>query len=246
MGLGDTSYAKFNHPAKKLQARLLQLGASPLIARGDGDDQHPLGVDGALDPWLVKLWTAVDVLFPHGRDLPLLQSDILPPASFDIVFCENENVNCDNPNTADLTGVVVVNARLTPNDHFQDTRHIEIRLPPAVSYAAGDVLVMHPQNLRNDVQIVINHFQWEEIADKKFTLTPTNPDMKLPHRWPRVLTLREALTKYLDIFGKPRRYFFELASFFSNDEVHAAKLREFSTASGQVPLLNLTYRPSPR
>ena len=73
-----------------------------MVARGDCDDQHTLGVDGALHPW--------------------------PPASFDIVFCENENVNCDKPNTAALTGVVVVNVCLTPNDHFQATRHMEIRL----------------------------------------------------------------------------------------------------------------------
>ncbi len=35
----------------------MQLGAQPLLPRGDGDDQHYLGLDGGLDPWLKDLWT---------------------------------------------------------------------------------------------------------------------------------------------------------------------------------------------
>ncbi|KAI0241496.1 NAPDH-dependent diflavin reductase [Massospora cicadina] len=42
-GLGDSSYAKFNYPAKKLFRRLCQLGAQAACPRGDGDDQHYLG-----------------------------------------------------------------------------------------------------------------------------------------------------------------------------------------------------------
>ncbi|KAJ1559221.1 NADPH-dependent diflavin oxidoreductase 1, partial [Nowakowskiella sp. JEL0078] len=42
-GLGDSSYTKFNYPAKKLYNRLIQLSACPILERGDGDDQHPSG-----------------------------------------------------------------------------------------------------------------------------------------------------------------------------------------------------------
>jgi len=46
-GLGDSGYAKFNATARKLQQRLLQLGASEFCSRGLGDDQsEPLGMDG--------------------------------------------------------------------------------------------------------------------------------------------------------------------------------------------------------
>ncbi len=57
---------------KRLFRRLAQLGATPLLDRGDGDDQHPLGLDGALDPWLDALWRALDERWPM-------------PASFDVV-----------------------------------------------------------------------------------------------------------------------------------------------------------------
>src|SRR5687768_11792898 len=43
-GLGDSSYQLFNAAAKKLLRRLEQLGALSVCRRGDGDDQHPMGV----------------------------------------------------------------------------------------------------------------------------------------------------------------------------------------------------------
>ncbi|KAI1232015.1 hypothetical protein IHE44_0007060 [Lamprotornis superbus] len=43
LGLGDSSYPKFNFVAKKLHKRLLQLGGNPLLPVALGDDQHDLG-----------------------------------------------------------------------------------------------------------------------------------------------------------------------------------------------------------
>ena len=42
-GLGDSAYEKFCWAAKKLSRRLLSLGAQEICARGEGDEQHPLG-----------------------------------------------------------------------------------------------------------------------------------------------------------------------------------------------------------
>lgn len=44
-GLGDSGYQKFNFVAKKLDNRLLDLGATAIVERGLGDDQHPSGYD---------------------------------------------------------------------------------------------------------------------------------------------------------------------------------------------------------
>lgn len=43
LGLGDSSYPKFNFVGKRLYQRLIDLGATPIIRRGDADDQHDLG-----------------------------------------------------------------------------------------------------------------------------------------------------------------------------------------------------------
>uniref|UniRef100_A0A672LQW2 NADPH dependent diflavin oxidoreductase 1 n=1 Tax=Sinocyclocheilus grahami TaxID=75366 RepID=A0A672LQW2_SINGR len=44
LGLGDSSYPKFNFVAKKLHKRLLQLGANMLLPVGLANDQHDLGL----------------------------------------------------------------------------------------------------------------------------------------------------------------------------------------------------------
>ena len=42
-GLGDTAYDKFCWPAKKLCRRLESLGATQILYRGEGDEQHRVG-----------------------------------------------------------------------------------------------------------------------------------------------------------------------------------------------------------
>ncbi|KAI9191469.1 hypothetical protein LWI28_008802 [Acer negundo] len=50
--------------AKKLDNRLLNLGATAVLERGLGDDQHPSGYEGALDPWLRSLWGSLYQINP--------------------------------------------------------------------------------------------------------------------------------------------------------------------------------------
>nr|CAG8461424.1 2183_t:CDS:10 [Entrophospora candida] len=74
-GLGDSSYVKYNWPAKKLYKRLLQLGAESIYPRGEGDDQHYLGIDGMLDPWLRGLWKVLMDLYPLPPNLKIIPDD---------------------------------------------------------------------------------------------------------------------------------------------------------------------------
>lgn len=50
-------YVDYNVVAKKLDRRLAGLGAAQMVPRGLGDDQHPLGHEAALEPWLHSIWT---------------------------------------------------------------------------------------------------------------------------------------------------------------------------------------------
>ena len=50
-------YIDYNVVAKKLDRRLAGLGAQQILPRGLGDDQHTLGYEAALEPWLTALWT---------------------------------------------------------------------------------------------------------------------------------------------------------------------------------------------
>lgn len=63
LGLGDSSYVKFNFVAKRLTRRLSILGGVPVIDTGYADDQHDLGADAVVDKWLASLWDQLGCLF---------------------------------------------------------------------------------------------------------------------------------------------------------------------------------------
>lgn len=64
IGLGDSSYQKFNFVAKRLHKRLIQLGANPILPVGLCDDQHDLGLGAVLFPWMEYFWKNLIELKP--------------------------------------------------------------------------------------------------------------------------------------------------------------------------------------
>ncbi|KAJ7555508.1 hypothetical protein O6H91_05G042300 [Diphasiastrum complanatum] len=94
-GLGDSGYQKYNVVAKKLDRRLLDLGAKFIVLKGLGDDQHPLGYEAALDPWLDSLWLALGehIPFPSGfSDVETENACLnqLDPPKYRIIYYPNE------------------------------------------------------------------------------------------------------------------------------------------------------------
>lgn len=59
---------KFNFVAKRLARRLSHLGGTPLIETGLADDQHDLGPDAVVDPWLEKFWMAISKIYNFSAD----------------------------------------------------------------------------------------------------------------------------------------------------------------------------------
>lgn len=64
IGLGDSSYQKFNFVAKKLYKRLLQLGATAILPVALCDDQHDLGIGGTLSPFINNFWNRINEIHP--------------------------------------------------------------------------------------------------------------------------------------------------------------------------------------
>ncbi|OBT92588.2 NAPDH-dependent diflavin reductase [Pseudogymnoascus verrucosus] len=79
-GFGDQSYVKFNWAARKLHRRLQQLGANEVYARGEGDEQHDEGTDGAFIPWSLgfKKHLVENYPLPDGIE-PIPDEEFLPP-----------------------------------------------------------------------------------------------------------------------------------------------------------------------
>ncbi|KAI9030660.1 hypothetical protein CLU79DRAFT_694685 [Phycomyces nitens] len=261
-GLGDSSYQKFNYPAKKLYKRLIQLGANMIHSRGDGDDQHYMGLDGELIPWLKELWDNVDRQFPLPKDMTMIPEDILYPfythsfalisntlpPSFHIQFIDEGTTKKEKVpesySEAEFDVVVKANDRITAIDHFQDVRHIVLHNDSSLfTYEAGDTVSIMPQNLADEINQFLEQVDWAEHADRLIKIVPADPDRKIPTHWPETMTFRDLFVYQLDVCGVPRRSFFEILSYFTTDPNHTERLREFTRPEGQDDMYAYCQRP---
>uniref|UniRef100_J3SC79 NADPH-dependent diflavin oxidoreductase 1 n=1 Tax=Crotalus adamanteus TaxID=8729 RepID=J3SC79_CROAD len=255
LGLGDSSYPKFNFIAKKLHRRLLQLGGSPLVPTALGDDQHDLGPDAVTDPWLLSLWEKILALYPLPPGLHVMSPDVLLPPKYNFQFLDEasgdlrratlqpEDALSDVPSDRNPFGAQMVsNRRVTSESHFQDVRLIEFDITGSgIEYGAGDIVMIQPHNSPEEVRLFCDLLGLD--PDACFTLRPTEAGTPLPVHLPQPSTVRYLVTHCLDITCVPRRSFFEFLFHFSPNELERSKLQEFSSAQGQEELHAYCNRP---
>ncbi|CAN9504750.1 unnamed protein product [Ophioblennius macclurei] len=251
LGLGDSSYPKFNFVAKKLHKRLQQLGACTLLPVGLADDQHDLGSDAVVDPWLQSFWEKVLNLYPALRNVTTLKEGEPLPPSYTIRFLDGVIEQTDDRLKTDPASApsqshpfparMLSNRRVTETSHYQDVRHIEFDITHShIEFTAGDVVMMRPRNSAEDVQLFCELLRLQ--PESFFTLTATG-STAVPSRLPQPCTVRHLVESYLDIAAVPRRSFFELLSAFATNELERDKLAEFSSAAGQDELHGYCNRP---
>lgn len=167
MGLGDSSYPKFNFTAKKLHKRLIQLGAQPLMDVTLCDEQDPGGgSEAAYARWAREFF---------GQPNESIFS-LSTPASFGkykITYLDTNEDEIEMKKTSDdkttspasendpFLGELVGNTRMTSDDHWQDVRLIEIECGSTnrISYECGDVCVLRPANTKANMKKFLETFQ---------------------------------------------------------------------------------------
>ena len=155
-----------------------------------------------------------------------------------------------NPVASQLTVTLDENRRMTPNDHWQDVRHLSFTGNAPAAYGPGDVLTIYPKNSAKDVNQLLHRMDWIDVADMAIQLTPTNlvngggfypsPTVLLSEE---STTLRRLLTEHLDMTAIPRRSFFSLIAHFTKDQFHRDRLLEFTKPEYIDELYDYTTRP---
>lgn len=244
LGLGDSSYVKFNFVAKKLHRRLESLGATPLLPVGLADDQHDLGADAVVDVWLSQLWTTLSQQYPNVK----VENNVKEPLTRWLV----NSVIDSSPTSRDMHWMkqgnpdvhqvdVISNERLTPDSHFQDVRLIKFKLPSSLEYSSGDVAYVYPHNRPTAVRKCL-----EILNDSITELRVAQLSEYMPVPKPLInqsLTYEQLATSYWDLNSIPKRYTFELLAHFSRTALEREKLLELSSTEGQEDLLNYARRP---
>ncbi|KAM1015723.1 hypothetical protein ACFX13_046224 [Malus domestica] len=92
--------------AKKLDRRLLDLGATPIVRRGLGDDQHPSGCEAALDPWMASLWNMLNKIdpnyLPNGPDFLIPYENFMAKPKVRILYRDIDKVDSQVSSKSDL------------------------------------------------------------------------------------------------------------------------------------------------
>ncbi|KAI1632246.1 riboflavin synthase domain-like protein [Biscogniauxia mediterranea] len=153
--------------------------------------------------------------------------------------------------------IVEKNERVTPPDHWQDVRHLTLRVFPreqesdsgvnAFAFVPGDIIVLYPKNFPEDVQALIDLMGWGDVADKPFQHHSNDYQgiYSLPKKCfpvPRS-TLRDLLLHNYDITSIPKRVFFEVIAFYTNDPTHQERLKEFANPAFSDEFYDYTSRP---
>ncbi|KAI3667033.1 hypothetical protein L6452_42075 [Arctium lappa] len=269
-GLGDSGYQKYNFVAKKLDKRLADLGGKTIMERGLGDDQHPSGYEGALDPWMLSLWTMLynenPQLFPKGLDIFVSDVKTLDQPKLDITYLDSDGGYSQSSAQIDLKSLekeilrsrsmlsgkkskdkskpdcflqMVKNHRISREGCSKDVRHFEFEaLSSTVEYEVGDVLEILP-------------VQSPEAIDAFMKRCNLNPELYIivkPRNKPDCLENGESASKVpiklkrfveltMDVASaSPRRYFFEVMSFFASAEHEKERLEYFASPEGRDDL----------
>ena len=131
LGLGDSSYAKFCAVGAQIDARLAELGATRLFARGDAD----LDIDTVAKPWQQRALTSARETLkssaPSAKVTPLRPARAAPLWTREKPFAAE----------------VLANQRLTARDSTKDIRHLELSLRDSgLAYEPGDALGVWASN----------------------------------------------------------------------------------------------------
>ncbi|XP_041908363.1 NADPH-dependent diflavin oxidoreductase 1 isoform X7 [Corvus kubaryi] len=210
--------------------------------------------DAVVDPWLVALWDKILALYPLPPGLEIIGLDVRLPPTYTLHYLPEDSPHPDSdllqptvPRAAPcelhpFAARMVSNQRVTAQSHFQDVRLIEFDIAGSgITFSAGDVVMIQPQNCPEDVQQFCQLLRLE--PHRHFVLEPTEPGTPLPPLLPQPCTIQYLVTHYLDISCVPRRSFFELLASFSTNELEREKLQEFSSAQGQEELFSYCNRP---
>ncbi|MCJ1389062.1 NAPDH-dependent diflavin reductase [Xylographa bjoerkii] len=285
-GLGDSSYPKYNFAARKMQRRLIQLGAEELFSQGEGDEQHPEGYESTFVPWLNSLSEHLLMQYPLEDGIEPIPCDRLLPPKVTLVLDKQEgranghsahtpesfsndrmvtktaivphvppttifrHGKQDSNSAVELQATLEHNERITPDDHWQDVRHLSFSATEYYNYAPGDILTIFPKNASEDVDQIIDLMGWNEIATSQIKIlsrAETISDdrlVSLPiEGYNFGLTLRTFLTEHIDLNAIPRRSFFSLIANFTEDNFQKERLLEFTNPTFVDELYDYTTRP---
>lgn len=259
-GLGDRSYVKYNACARKLYARLVQLGAQSLLPLSLGDDNADGGYDVEFVRWLNLL---IDTLCPEKQieSDEILSSPSLRPARFkvDLLGRSSLSSTCDSwskSQAPDNTGdsYVIANDVITDSSFLSDNRevrHVALdisHIPKSrgfLNYEPGDIVHILPRNRPSAVDAFLKLMNLEggdlvNVCDTELESALIYGRIQLNIRTP--CSVWELVSAQFDLWCTPRRRFFQQLAHYAKNPAEHEKLIELGSAKGLENLTQYVHR----
>jgi cytochrome P450/NADPH-cytochrome P450 reductase len=145
-GCGNSDWAAtYQSVPRMIDEQLAAHGARSVFARGEGDARSDL--DGQFEKWFALLGPAAAKEFGlasnitrSAEDAPLYAIEPVAPTAVNAIVAQGGV----SPMKVQVNSELQNKAGANPSD--RSTRHIEVQLPPGVSYRVGDHLSVVPRN----------------------------------------------------------------------------------------------------
>lgn len=269
-GLGDRAYVKFNAAARRLFARLVQLGASAVVALADslGDEGHADGFDPAFSRWTDRVCRVACPSFtPDGAvsGLPTVPAVGAAPQEAQIEYAleqdgdghhdhdqkqtqrSNEHVwTAGQALQGTVDATLVSNCVMTRQEEMRDEREVRSIVVDVTHCAASSGLRHY---VPGDVLHVVPRNR-ESAVNAFLQLTGLDGGLMVRH----VTGLRTALnlrmpcsvralaSAQLDLWATPRRRFFARLAPHATHAAQRLKLEELGSPEGADALVVYALR----
>eukprot|EP00494_Astrolonche_serrata_P030728 UN30996 len=195
------------------------------VPMGNGDDQDEDKFETALEEWMPPLWAGVGAKEPERK--------LLDPSYGLKVTSSAETKTRPASDVILPTGttplVMSKNMLLSPEGYERDIRHYEFEIKgTGVNYEVGDSLGVYANNPPELTQDFLQFYGLYpddiiELEDKQKRKDPL----------PSVITAEQLFGQVLDMFGKPKRRFYEMMGICAEDAEERAALDHIISADGK-------------
>jgi NADPH-ferrihemoprotein reductase len=236
-GLGNRQYEHFNRTGKRTHEGLSAAGAQLIFEYGEGDDDGTLEDD--FEAWRDRLWPALcerfgGEMFDADSQLELAAS--APPFELRYVDCGRAMNLTPKSHAASSTAflweakeaIVTSNRELRQDTKDGSTRHIELKLAGGTEYTTADNISVCPENPASAVERLCRSQGYD--LEALFVLEDAPQHKAL---FPTPCTVREALTRYVDVLGVPRKAIVEHLVRFAQDPKDMAALSQLVSKEGR-------------
>jgi sulfite reductase alpha subunit-like flavoprotein/Pyruvate/2-oxoacid:ferredoxin oxidoreductase gamma subunit/ferredoxin len=225
--MGDSGYVFYNNVGSFFHNRFVELGATAMLDCGMGDDQDEDKWETAWTDWAPALYDEMALPQPPQELMAPSNKVVIRPAS---EAAGDVKIPFIAPSDAGGPGVLVpieTSRPLTPGG--RDVRHYEFNIKgTGLSYEAGDALAVFSTNGADRVDEFLDWYglHRSDIVSVTGTGTPL----------PDHMTAGQLFTEYLDIFGRPKRAFYEMLSLSASAPDEKEALAHLITKEGKQDL----------